>query len=281
MRNGGRITTALLLAVAFCATAHSALAETEPAAADQDSYILAAFARPAPAQPAPAQLISEQPPSGQPTQDPARFLLFSTSDLWRHGGFSHGGVLWAPTGLEQDGPVLKLLFGGGIYHYVSGALGNSDVRGAELAAAILPGWRFIHNGLSVTVFLGYDFQRHSLRPDDPSAGLRGNYHGARTGFELWYQPTPTTMIAADAALSSVGPSYNARLAAGLRAFDAFYVGPEVQAFGADGNYHQLRAGLHVTGLRTGAFEWSVGAGWATDTDDRSSAYGKLSIWTRH
>ena len=73
------------------------------------------------------------------------------------------------------------------------------------------------------------------------------------------------MVAADASLSTIGPSYNVRLAAGLRAFDAFYVGPEVQAFGADDNYRQFRAGLHVTGLRTGEFEWSVGAGWATDT----------------
>ena len=127
------------------------------------------------------------------------------------------------------------------------------------------------------MFLGYDFQQHRLTPDDLSAGLRGNYHGARTGFELWYQPTATTMIAADASLSTVGPSYNVRLAAGLRAFDAFYVGPEVQAFGADDNYHQFRAGLHVTGFRTGEFEWSVGAGWATDTDDRNSAYGKLGV----
>jgi hypothetical protein len=51
------------------------------------------------------------------------------------------------------------------------------------------------------------------------------------------------MVAADASVSSIGPSYNVRLATGIRAFDAFYVGPEVQAFGADSNYQQLRAGL--------------------------------------
>ena len=267
MRNGG-------LGIAprrgVCATASGALAETEETCDDQDSYILAALARPE----------SAQPSWSQPSQDSARFLLFSTTDLWRHGGFAHGGVLWAPSGLDQEGPVLKLLFGGGIYHYVSGALGNAEVRGTELAAAILPGWRFVRNGVSITVFLGYDFQQHRLSPDDLSAGLRGRYHGARTGFELWYQPSATTMIAADASVSTVGPSYNVRLAAGLRTFDAFYVGPEAQAFGAADNYHQLRAGLHATGLRTGAFEWSVGAGWATDTDKRNSAYGKLSVWTR-
>ena len=121
MRNGGRITTALLLAVAFCAAARGALAETVPSRRRSGLYILAALARPA----------SAQPSWSQPSQDHARFLLFSTTDLWRHGGFAHGGVLWAPSGLDQEGPVLKLMFGGGIYHYVSGALGNAEVRGTE------------------------------------------------------------------------------------------------------------------------------------------------------
>ena len=119
------------------------------------------------------------------------------------------------------------MFGGGVYHYVSGALGNVDVRGEQLAAAVLPGWRFIRDGFIVTVFLGYDFQSHQLTPDDPSAGLRGDYVGARTGFELWYEPSATTMVAADASVSTIGPSYSARLATGWRSFDLFYLGPEV------------------------------------------------------
>ena len=71
-----------------------------------------------------------------------------------------------------------------------------------------------------------------------------------------------------------------RLATGWRTFDAFYLGPEVQAFGAGNNYRQFRAGVHITGFRTGDFEWSAGAGWATETDDRSGAYGKLGVFTR-
>jgi hypothetical protein len=53
-----------------------------------------------------------------------------------------------------------------------------------------------------------------------------------------------------------------------------------QAFGADSNYRQLRAGLHVTGLRTGSVEWSAGAGWAEDTDHHGGAYGKLGVLTQ-
>ena len=117
--------------------------------------------------------------SDQSGPEQARFLLFSTTDLWRQGGFAHGGLLWSPFGLDQEGPVLKLMLGGGVYHYVSGALGNVDVRGQQLAGAALPGWRFIRNGFIVTAFLGYDFQRHQLSPDDLSAGLRGDYVAQR------------------------------------------------------------------------------------------------------
>ena len=242
-----RAAALLLLSAVLSTAACSALAQTDPAADDQDTQILAALARPS---------------SDLTGHDQAQLLLFSSTDLWRNGGFAHSGLVWAPSGLDRDGPVLKLIFGGGIYRYTSGALGNAEVVGTQLVGGILPGWRFVRDNLTVTAFVGLDVQRHKLTPDDPSAGLRGTYVGARTGFELWYQPTAATMVAADASVSSIGVSYNARLAAGLRVLDSFYLGPEVQAFAADGNYRQFRAGMHLTGLRFGEFEWSAGAGWA-------------------
>ena len=97
-----------------------------------------------------------------------RYLLFSNSDFWRQGGFSYGGVLWAPGGLDREGVVVKLIFGGGLYRYVSGALGNTEVTGRQLSAAILPGWRFVRDKLFVTVFAGPEFQiirfRRTIRP---------------------------------------------------------------------------------------------------------------------
>src|SRR4029077_4709161 len=107
---------------------------------------------------------------------------------------------------------------GGLYQYTSGALGNIDVTGRQLGAAILPGWRFVRETVTVTLFVGYDRQAHRLTPDDPSAGLRGGYNGLRTGIELWYQPTPWAMVAADGSFSTIGPSYNVRLATAVRVF---------------------------------------------------------------
>jgi hypothetical protein len=214
-------------------------------------------------------------------RDEPRFLLFAGTDLWRHGGFGHGGLLVAPAGLDREGFDFKLMFGGGRYRYISGALGNAEVAGRQLTVAAMPGWRFIGRNFVITAFAGLDYQDHRLTPDDPSAGLRGSAFGLRTAVELWYEPSPHTMLAADASVSTVGPSYSARIAAGWRMFERYYLGPELQAFAADDNYHQTRVGLHVTGFKYEMYEWSAGLGWAIDSDERGSLYGKLGVISRH
>jgi hypothetical protein len=209
-----------------------------------------------------------------------RLMLFAGTDLWRHGGFSHAGVTWSPGGIDREGFVLKAMAGGGLYRYRSGALGDAPVLGRQFGASVLPGWRFIRGRAFVSAFAGLDLQNHRLMPDDLSAGLRGAYAGLRIAFESWIEPTPETMIAADGSFTTIGPGYAARIAFGWRVLERFYAGPEAQAFGAGDNYRQVRAGLHVTGLKTGRVEWSTGVGWSSDTDDRSGLYGKLNLLRR-
>ncbi len=215
-----------------------------------------------------------------PRRDEARFLLFSTTDLWRHGGFVHAGTVWSPGGVDKEGFALKVMFGGGNYRYISGALNSTEVSGRLLAATILPGYRFVRGKFIATIYGGLDFQNHRLTPDDPSAGLRGGYIGFRVNAELWYEPTPSTMIAADGMISTIDTTYNARFAFGWKILDRYYLGPEVQGFAAGDNYQQFRVGAHVTGLKYRWFEWSGSLGWATDTDSRDGFYGKLGLLMR-
>jgi hypothetical protein len=204
------------------------------------------------------------------------FLLHSGFDVWRHGAFAHAGVVWSPKGVDREGFALKLIFGGGAYGYNSGALNNTYIIGRQLAGAIMPGWRFVRNGWIVSIFAGVDRQAHKLWPDDPGAGLRGGYTGLRTAFELWYDPTPQTMITADASVSTIGPSYSARAAFGWTFLRLFYIGPEVQGLAADSNYKQIRGGMHLTSFKTRMTEeWSLGVGAAHDSDDRTSVYARF------
>ena len=71
-----------------------------------------------------------------------------------HGGFAHGGVVWSPRGVDNEGFALKVMFGGGSYRYISGALGNTEVSGGLLAASILPGWRFIRGKFIASIYGG-------------------------------------------------------------------------------------------------------------------------------
>lgn len=204
-------------------------------------------------------------------------MLLSGIDLWRNGGFGHGGLLWSPDGLAQEGFTLKLLLGAGTYRYRSGA---TEITGRQYLASAMAGWRFKRGGVDVTLFAGPDVQHHELTPDDPGGRLRGTKVGARGGFDLWYEPLPATvMVAASVSASTIGANVWARLATGYRAFDAVWLGPEAIACGDD-VYRQYRVGVHATGLRMGDLEWSLGAGWVIDSDDRSGLYGRIGMLMR-
>ena len=94
-----------------------------------------------------------------------------------------------------------------------------------------------------------------------------------------YRYTPSTMLAADASLTSIATGNSARLAFGWRLNDWFYLGPEAQAFACDG-YRQPRLGAHVTALKTGLWEWSAAAGWSDDSDRRTGPYLRFGVLTR-
>lgn len=211
--------------------------------------------------------------------DGARFLLFSGADLWRDGRFMHGGVLWSPGGLDRDGFTLQVVISGGQYRYQSGALNNAQVIGTDEEVQLLPGWRFKREALELTVFAGLDIKNDITAPDDPSNRLHGTSAGARVTANLWYEPTPATMLAADASLTTIATGYGARVAYGWKLHDWLYLGPEVQTFACTG-YNTLRFGAHMTGLKTGQFEWSAAAGWSGDSDRRSSLYVRLGVFIR-
>jgi hypothetical protein len=206
-------------------------------------------------------------------------LYFSGTDLWRNGTFLYGGVVWSPWGLDHEGFALKAFASGGTYNYISGALGGMEVQGRELKAELMPGWRFKWDKTELKVFAGLDLQNHQLSPDDPGSKLRGNDVGLRVAFEFWTEPTPLTMFTANGSVSTIVNSYDARAAFGWRTFESFYTGPEIQAFATD-DYSQQRIGLHITSLKLWNLEWSAAAGYAHDSDRRSSAYVRLGILTK-
>ena len=214
----------------------------------------------------------------------ATVILFSGRDIWRNGVFAYGGFVTAPGGFEDDGFMLKALFSGGAYRYKAGDVGGEEVVGLEGTVQILPGFRIKRHGVEAKIFFGPDFEQHKLLSDDPGNRLQGTDIGLRFDAEFWTEPTPATMVAADVSLSTIATSDTARLAYGWRVCedmfeDGFYLGPEVQYFGADG-YRHLRLGLHITELRTESYEWSAAIGIARDSDGISGPYVRIGFNVR-
>lgn len=212
----------------------------------------------------------------EPDLVPEQILFFSGADIWRNGLFSHSGLLWAYRGLDGDGPVLKLLLNSGLYRYT---LGRKEIVGFQAMGAALPGWRWHGPRLEVTVFTGLDLQDHRFLPNDPGNRLRGTHVGLRGGFDVWYEPVRNGMVTMSASLSTVGSSYWMRTATGARFFDMIWLGPEFLASG-DQRYTEFRVGGHITSLRFSSYEFSLGVGWAKDSDGRSGAYGRLGVLYR-
>ena len=164
-------------------------------------------------------------------------MLFSGRDIWRNGAFAYGGLVFAPGGLEQDGLLLKVLLSGGLYRYnagkVSAASGSSVLNGRRKCCqaggsnAAMPNSSFSSDR---------NFRSIGFWPDDLANRLRGNSFGLRMATELWYEPTPDTMIAADVSLSSIATSNSARLGYGWRVLEEMlggvYLGPEIAVLSA-------------------------------------------------
>ncbi len=212
------------------------------------------------------------------------YLLFGGTDLWRDGAFLYGGVLWSPAGLDDSSLrvpsfTLKLLMSGGDYSYPSGAL-RTDVNGALVSAAALPGWRLTRDALTISLFAGPVLQDYRLTPYDPGSRLHGFYAGAQFAADVWYQPSPATMVAVNGTVLSIGPTGSLRAAFGERLLAPVFIGPETQALWC-AEYQELRFGAHLTGWRFQALEWDAGAGWALDSDRRAGPYLRLGFNGRY
>jgi len=178
----------------------------------------------------------------------------------------------------MPGFTFKTLVNGGGYTYTSGAL-NADVRGMTLSAATLPGWRFVRDNLTVSVFAGPVVQDYWLKPNDPGARLHGFYAGGEFAADVWYQPTPVAMVALNGTMASIGPTGSLRVALGARFLDRMYVGPENEEIWC-GNFAEYQLGVHVTAWHMEKVEWSAGSGWALTSDHRNGPYLRIGANAR-
>ena len=142
---------------------------------------------------------------------------------------------WRRGGLDQDGLLLKLLVSGGLYRYSAGFSAARRSSAPKDPAKCCPAGASSAAMSRCRVDGSTINSRSSSRHAAPSAGRTihpNRLRGARPACAcarrpLGTSPTPTTMVAADASLSSIATSHSARAAYGWRVLrDQFYLGPE-------------------------------------------------------
>ncbi|MBB5048616.1 hypothetical protein HNR60_003384 [Rhodopseudomonas rhenobacensis] len=201
---------------------------------------------------------------------PEQVLLFAGFDLWRGSLASSGGLQWAPGGLNNDGVFARLLLSRSLERY-------RDSSTLIFRGALLGGLRIKRGEFELKLMAG-----PALENNDPTSRfdqLRGTRLGLQAAAETWWQPTPELMLATSLSLTTRGGGYGGRIAAGWRLFDQAWVGPEASAF-RDDYSRQYRVGLHVTGVRFDALEWSAAIGYLEDGFARRGGYGRIGVLLR-
>lgn len=104
--------------------------------------------------------------------------------------------------------------------------------------------------------------------------------GPRLQLDLWAKPSENLLVQASAYAAGNDGRLWARLAPGWKLAEELYLGPEIEGY-RERDYHKLRLGLHLTGLRFLGLDWRVSAGAQRSGDRRAEAYATLGIlWQR-
>ena len=144
----------------------------------------------------------------------------------------------------------------------------------------MAGYRFVRDKTFVTVFAGVDVQYHRFTPYDPTNVLRGTHAGIRGAIEFWHEPDAHSMWAADASVSSIGPSYAGRVAFGWRMCDAFYLGPEVAASPAATATSNFAPDCTSPDFASPRSNGRLAPAGLRDSNDREGFYGRIGLIAR-
>lgn len=99
--------------------------------------------------------------------------------------------------------------------------------------------------------------------------------------DFWSRTTENSVLQANAyAVLTDGGRYWGRLAPGWRLVGDLYLGPEMEGY-RERDYHKVRLGVHLTGLRFFRLDWRLAAGFQKTRDEKSGAYVTLGLhWKR-
>lgn len=210
-----------------------------------------------------------------------RWTLFASADLGS-SVFLAGGSKQALVGpLDRPGFLVMESSGIGLTRERARLGGMAlPIDRFTHQASMLGGYQTMIGPLYLAAYAGPELQHEQVAYDGRFSRLSQPRFGLRGQFELWYNPTPDTLVTTTLVASSAATSFWGRASTGIKLFANAYVGPEVTVY-VTPTYREARIGGHLTGAAIGIVNLRLSAGMMTGDNRRSlSPYAGLSAWIR-
>jgi opacity protein-like surface antigen len=205
---------------------------------------------------------------------PGNVVVFTGTDVSQKMFASWaGGLIALSQDLDTTGPRVMLLGGGGRYKYRTSEV---PVRGTFVFGDILAGYGFEGDNYSINLLAGLNAVNHMLSPFDPANTVQGTEAGFKVFGSAYVNPTPRTLIYAEADYSTAFETFSTKHKLGYDFFGAgqIFIGPEASYF-RDERSDEWRVGAHVSGIKLGGLEFDLAGGYSDDEIRGEGGYGRV------
>lgn len=210
-----------------------------------------------------------------------RSVLFASVDAGRSAFASAGSKQTLVGPLDRPGFLIMEAGGFGMTRerYRTDVMDLPATR-LTTQSSLLFGHQWNGSGLYMAAMAGPELQHEQLTVADRVYRFSKPRYGVQGQVELWANPSNETMLTGTVVARTSRLSIWARSSGGLKIGGSLYAGPEVMTYATD-TYHEVRVGVHLTGVQIGIVQGRVSAGWMmTDDGKPGTPYVGASAWIR-
>jgi len=184
-----------------------------------------------------------------------------------------GGVTALNGNLGMDGFLLRGVVGYGDYSYQAGTTVDGELW--QFDATV--GYQVYSDSVRLSAYAGYNYQDHSLSPNDPGNSTRGGHSGFIGQLELETLQSQAYYLSGMGSYSTANDSYWTRGRAGFRMGD-FVLGGEA-VFDGHNEYNARRFGgfAMIQTMMGFSIDVAIGHSHASGSQGGDGVYGSAGI----
>ena len=144
---------------------------------------------------------------------------------------------------DKTGYLLQTYASIAAYNYTNPLNSLGEIDGTFYQFDVMAGYQVVRDGLTLSGYVGFDYQDAKLRPNDPTTPVNGTRTGIKVSADIDYDDDKKPWTASvSTEYSSAYDTYYAQVRLGLRLCKKLVVGPEAEADGDTGYNGQSLGG---------------------------------------